>query len=241
MADDREAVAEGLRALASFVVGDGTMGETLDRVVRLASAAVAGADMAAITILGNGKPTTAIFTNDIAPAIDSAQYDNDSGPCLDAFRSRVVNRIESMSDEQRWPEFVALAVKHGIGSTLSLPLVVRDECVGALNFYAYAERAFSPSSESVGVAFADQSAVVLANALAYWGVRQLADELDEALKSRATIEQAKGIIMATNHCDPDAAFEVLKRASQRTNTKLRSLALDIVERAQEPKVDPSHA
>jgi AmiR/NasT family two-component response regulator len=50
------------------------------------------------------------------------------------------------------------------------------------------------------------------------------------LESQAPIEQAKGIIIAQTHCTADQAFEILRRASQRSNTKLRLLALDLVAR-----------
>ena len=43
------------------------------------------------------------------------------------------------------------------------------------------------------------------------------------------IEQAKGIIMAQQRCGSDEAFDLLRRASQRTNIKLHSLAAQIVE------------
>ena len=42
------------------------------------------------------------------------------------------------------------------------------------------------------------------------------------------IEQAKGIIMAQQRCGPDEAFDLLRRASQRTNIKLHLLAAQIV-------------
>jgi len=45
----------------------------------------------------------------------------------------------------------------------------------------------------------------------------------------AVIEQAKGIIMAQNGCRPDEAFDLLRRASQRSNIKVRELAAQIVE------------
>jgi dihydrodipicolinate synthase/N-acetylneuraminate lyase len=43
------------------------------------------------------------------------------------------------------------------------------------------------------------------------------------------IEQAKGIIMAQNGCWPEEAFDLLRRASQRANVKVRELAVQIVE------------
>jgi AmiR/NasT family two-component response regulator len=54
------------------------------------------------------------------------------------------------------------------------------------------------------------------------------------MESRAMIEQAKGIVMATSHCGPDDAFAILVRASQRENRKLRDLASDMVTRHSRP-------
>jgi ANTAR domain-containing protein len=50
------------------------------------------------------------------------------------------------------------------------------------------------------------------------------------LESLPVIEQAKGILMAQNGCGPDEAFDMLRRASQRTNTPVRELAAEIVRR-----------
>jgi hypothetical protein len=56
--------------------------------------------------------------------------------------------------------------------------------------------------------------------------------LDEALpdlfEARAIIEQAKGILMAIYRVSPEQAFGVLRWRSQETNTKLRSLAKQII-------------
>jgi AmiR/NasT family two-component response regulator len=52
--------------------------------------------------------------------------------------------------------------------------------------------------------------------------------LRRALETRATIEQAKGIVIAATGCDPDAAFDVLVRQSQHENRKLHAVAEDLV-------------
>ena len=54
------------------------------------------------------------------------------------------------------------------------------------------------------------------------------DQVQVAMNSRAEIEQAKGILMARSHCDADRAFDILRRASQRQNVKLRQIAHTIV-------------
>ncbi len=56
----------------------------------------------------------------------------------------------------------------------------------------------------------------------------MSENLEQAMQSRATIEQAKGIIMATMSCDADAAMQLLIRQSQDQNIKLRELAAEIV-------------
>jgi hypothetical protein len=54
------------------------------------------------------------------------------------------------------------------------------------------------------------------------------DQLQEALQTRLAIGEAKGLIMARSNCSSDAAFEILRRASQRQNVKLREVAAEIV-------------
>jgi GAF domain-containing protein len=238
MSDYADAVNQGLSALSTFVVGRSTLGETLDRVAGLACQSVRGTDMVGLTLLKNGKPATAVFTDPTSPEIDQAQYNSGKGPCLDAFRHGRVYRIESTATDARWPEFSRAAGAKGIKSTLSLPLMVEDEPVGALNLYSREEASFGDDEEQIGMAFASQAAVAMANAQAYWEAKEVADQLGEAMRSRAVIEQAKGILMAAQGCSPDQAFDLLVKASQRSNRKLREIAQDIVSDPQRRRGEP---
>lgn len=60
-------------------------------------------------------------------------------------------------------------------------------------------------------------------ALDHWSER-----LGEAMRHRAAIEQAKGMLMVTQGCSADDAFDLLVRASQRENVKLREIARRMV-------------
>lgn len=51
------------------------------------------------------------------------------------------------------------------------------------------------------------------------------------LATMPVIEQAKGIIIAQSHCGEDDAFDMLRRASQRSNVPVRDLAARIVAQA----------
>jgi GAF domain-containing protein len=200
-------------------------------VSELTVEAVPAADLVGITMVVEGKQRTAVFTDDIAPEVDQAQYDSGEGPCLDAFVHQKVFEIKSTLEDGPWPAFRQLASEHGIRSTLSLPLGREHHAVGAMNLYSMRERAFSADDAEIGKLFASQAAIALANAQAYWDARELGSRLGEAMKSRAVIEQAKGMLMVTQACDQDEAFALLVRASQRENVKVRDIAKRIIDDA----------
>lgn len=52
------------------------------------------------------------------------------------------------------------------------------------------------------------------------------------LETMPVIEQAKGILMAQQGCGADEAFDLLRRASQRSNVPVRQLAKLIVSNTQ---------
>ena len=54
--------------------------------------------------------------------------------------------------------------------------------------------------------------------------------LQARVQTMPVIEQAKGILMAQSGCGPEAAFDLLRRASQRSNMPVRDLAAQIVAR-----------
>ena len=51
-----------------------------------------------------------------------------------------------------------------------------------------------------------------------------------ALAHRDTIGMAKGLLMERYDVDADAAFAILRRTSQRSNTKLAKVAAELVDR-----------
>ncbi len=60
------------------------------------------------------------------------------------------------------------------------------------------------------------------------GCTDLNDQLRSSMASRSVIDQAAGVIMATERCAQDKAFALLRTVSQNTNVKLRDLAVTIV-------------
>jgi len=206
---------------------DEQLDATLTRVAQLAVRELPECAMAGVTLLRGHKPVTAAFTDVEAPEIDGAQYESGKGPCLDAFRDGIVYRIEDTRHEDRWPEFAAAARGHGILSTLSLPLSVSEDALGALNLYSRHPQSFRDAE--VPLLFASHASVVLANSQAYWAAHALSAQLETALTSRAVIDQAKGVLMMRHGCTADEAFQRLAEESQHSNVKLRDVASAIVE------------
>jgi GAF domain-containing protein len=231
MPDPRQA-DESLIALAGILVAEQSLDKTLRQVLDMACAALACADDGGVTLLDREGPRTAVATSAAALRVDSLQYEAaGGGPCLEAYRQRQAFRIESTADDPRWPEFSQAAAAAGIKSTLSLPLVVGGDGLGALNIYCREAGGFSYADEVLGASFASYAAVALANARVYWRTQRLAGQLAEALASRSVIEQAKGIVIAREGCTADQAFDVLVTMSQRSHVKLHDVASGLVRRA----------
>ena len=220
------AISDLARILFTRMGVDDTLGTITGAVQR----AIPTCTAASITMLERGRPSTPASTSSAATEADQAQYDSGGGPCLTAIETAGIVSIASMTRHSRWPEFRDAALERGIRSSLSLPLNTGDDVIGALNLYGDTEEAFSESASVGAVVFAAQAAITMANAQAFQQADALAKNLEAALEHRDVIGQAKGLLMASSDRTPDEAFDVLRRASQRTNRKLYDVAQDIVER-----------
>lgn len=225
---------EQLDALVRTVVTrTNDLNGALTAVAQMGCSTIGGCVSASVTLVEHGEPKTVAFTDGVAPALDQVQYDGRTGPCLEAIRTNTILRIDSLAGDDRWAAFSQAAGERGVRSSLSMPLKVGAQTFGGLNLYGGEEAAFDEDDEQVGSVFAFYAAAVIANVAAYWSAQQLAEHLQRAMQHRAAIEQAKGILMARQRCSADAAFEILRRASQRENRKLRDIAVELVERAAE--------
>ncbi len=63
--------------------------------------------------------------------------------------------------------------------------------------------------------------------------------LIEALRTRELVGQAQGILMERERITADQAFDVLRRASQHMNIKLREVAATLVETGESPETGPT--
>ena len=112
-------------------------------------------------------------------------------------------------------------------SVLDLSLDVldgQDTAKGTLTFFGDEPDAFGRDDRLVAEAYAAVATLAIGCALVQLRAGVHEEQLREAIESRDVIGQAKGILMARESCTAEEAFEVLRRASQRENLKLRDIA-----------------
>jgi transcriptional regulator with GAF, ATPase, and Fis domain len=228
------ALTAALAALHSYFIGTDTLKATLQRVSEVTTEAVEVADYVGLTLMTNGKPSTAIYTDEISPDVDEAQYRTNNGPCLDAFRTNAIVSLPSMMSGP-YEAFREACRTRGIGSTLSLPLTLGSTAVGAMNLYSRKTRGFSHDDVTRASLFANNAAIVLANATILREAHSLNEGLSDAMEHRSIIEQAKGIIMGTMRCSAELAIDQLVKQSQHENIKVRDVAQGIVDQATRPR------
>lgn len=228
MNDDPEALDKAIQSLSRLLLSEETLEATHDRVASLACRTLPACDIASVTMINDGRPSTPVQTDPLAAELDSAQYRSRRGPCLEAYSARSVVREKISENSDRWPEFTDVATKAGVRSVLAVPLLANDHPVGALNLYSKSDGGYDEADEETAVLFSKQAAIACANAEVYWRTYTLTGHLREALASRDVIGQAKGILMARRGCTPEAAFEALRKVSQQRNIKLRDIAEQVV-------------
>lgn len=182
-----------------------------------------------MTLRQRGRlPAVAACTDPLAAQADEQQFQSGDGPSLHAMRRGERVHIPDLGRHDRWPRFSRHAVSIGIRSVLAVPLITDGEPVGALALYARRPFAFGPDETRRADRFARHASGALTLALRMAYCEDLNDQLRSSIASRAVIDQALGVIMATERCPQEKAFALLRTVSQNTNVKLRDLAATIV-------------
>jgi GAF domain-containing protein len=224
-------VTDALDTLTSALDDEDDLTVLMQRVCDQVTQAVPGVDEATLTLLTDGAPSTAATTSDAAAALDRDQYAAGDGPCLQAARTGEMVRVSVADIADRWPTFARDAETAGFGSFLSAPLAVTDSHSGAVNCYSARGHGFVELDEKLLDLYTSAATAILRTYARYRQAHLHADQLRNALNTRAVIEQAKGILMALRKIEADDAFALLVEQSQRENLKLRDLATRFVAQA----------
>jgi len=185
-----------------------------------------GIEHAGISLIRKGVIETKGATSDLPRQLDDLQFTYREGPCYDAMvdGSPDVQVSNDIKHDQRWPQYVPGAVRLGLQAQMGIRLFNADGVHGALNLYATENPKIPDETVDGASLFAANAAVVLGRVL-------LERNLRGAIETRTVIGVASGLVMGRYGVSQEQAFQYLTRISQDTNTKLRTVAEQIVEGA----------
>ncbi|MEV5910455.1 GAF and ANTAR domain-containing protein [Streptomyces chartreusis] len=219
--------AQQMASLARDLLAQDSVDATLERITAAATELVEGCDAAGILVLRNHTVESLAPTEQLVIDSDQLQHRLGEGPCFDAARSSLGERVFRIADltteHQHWPAYAPQAHDLGVGSMMGFLLYTEDEDLGALNLYSRKPGAFTPDSELAGWLLASHAAVAFSSARTH-------AQMEKAVATRHLIGEAMGILMGSHHLTEEDAFDVLRRYSQENNIKLREVARLICER-----------
>ncbi|MGH9178944.1 MAG: GAF domain-containing protein [Acidimicrobiales bacterium] len=132
---------------------------TLRHVTAEALLIVRSCSAVAVTV-ATYAPVMILGTSAVAVQLDQAQWEAGQGPGIDAIQQLQVFNVADLAATRSWPEFTALAVAHGLRSSLAVPVTWRGRAMGALNLYSVEPDGFA-GLEPLGLRLASDAALAL--------------------------------------------------------------------------------
>jgi GAF domain-containing protein len=216
-------LAQRMAELARASAAPRSVEEVLSGVTAAAKELIPGADTAGVLLIGRGGKFESIAgTSELPYRLDELQMKFSEGPCVEAALDELIVRTEDFRSEQRWPRYSAAVVEIGVLSGLSFKLYTAERTAGALNLFSFKPKAFDAEDETTGVVLAAHAAAAIL-------ASRQGEQLESALSTRDRIGQAKGIIMERFGVDDVQAFEMLRRLSQDSNTRLIEVAKRVID------------
>jgi hypothetical protein len=227
-----------LSEVARTLSSGGTVEDTLALTLGLAESVIDGCDFAGLYLMDAGTTSVPTSTDPRVVELDTLQHGVGQGPSIDAITGKVSIYVTDLAEDPRWPQFGPPASIYGVHSLLALPLLAGAPA-GALNLYGRQPRAFSGVDQARALLLAAFAGLALSSARTHEDDERRNVDLHSALITRELIGQAQGILIERERITADQAFDVLRRASQHLNVKLREVAQTLIDTGEDPDTGPS--
>lgn len=235
------------RMVAAFVEMADTLVadyDVVDVLHRLVEHTVALLDAAAAGLLladQRGGLRVLASSSEAVRVLELLQLQADEGPCMDAYRTGqpvVADDLAAMGT--RWPSFAPRAHEQGFASVHAVPLRLREEVIGALNLFGRHTGRLSEADLVVAQALADIATIGILQERAIRRGEVLTEQLQTALNSRVTIEQAKGVLAHAGNLDMDQTFDILRAYARHHSARLSDVAAQLASAALDPHAVLAH-
>jgi GAF domain-containing protein len=196
-----------------------------ERCVQLLGVSAAG------LLLTDGQDTLQVVaaSSERSRLLELFQLQTDQGPCVDCFHTGQPVSVADLPSAGRWPRFTTASAEVGFAAVHAVPMRLRNEVIGALNFFDINPGALDADKLRIGQALADVATIGLLQQRAIHRRDVLTEQLQTALSSRVLIEQAKGVLAERLHLDVADAFTLLRDGARNHNRRLSELAQAIVD------------
>ena len=217
-----------LRSFASTLAGDYDVSDVLhqvcDHLVEVLDAAGAG-----VTVLdGDRQLRFAAATTHVVVDAERVQEDTQEGPCTDCLATGEAMVVPDVRADHRWPRYRDALGEAGLRSVVAIPLLVRDQRIGAVDVYDTEPRRWSEDDVAAARVLAEMATAYVVRANATAEIERVNEQLQQALDSRIVIEQAKGKLAGERSIDMDDAFQVLRTHARSNNMTVRAVSEAIV-------------
>jgi len=229
MQDLPQTTVQKLSRVTKLLKTQRTLPAKLEAVVGIVKRMVPTCDAAGIVLLIDGEPTSVAVTDRFTVEIDLVQYQTGEGPCLAALNEGDVIRIDFLEKDSRFTRFAPGALDRGLQSVLSTPLVTHGCSVGALNMYSVSTNAFDSTTEEAVAPMAAYAADAIGTSPLYAYSLDMVDGLGEDLETRALIEQATGVLVATEQETTEAALDRIRELAEGSGESMRTVAQWVID------------
>jgi GAF domain-containing protein len=194
-------------------------------------------DGAGLTLIHEDDPPRWVAATDAAmELLAQVQHDFGEGPYLQAYAQDRAVVIEDLRAAPAWTRIDAVVGQLHVRGVLSVPIRLAGQPVGTLEVYSTQPRAWAAHDLE---AVSELAAVAgeLVQAKVELASRELeVAQLRQALTSRVWIEQAKGVLAATQGTDPEVAFQQLRVQARASSRRLADVAQEVVQDAQRERL-----
>lgn len=218
--------------MSGLLLSRETVESVLELIVSLAGATIASASGVGATLIDDhGELVTTAASSELVHDADALQYELGEGPCMAALTEFAPMRTDDIATERRWNRWCTAVAALGLRAVLSVPLITRDRCHGAIKLYSTTPGAFGPSDEHTLTKLATRAAPLLASARAFEQASRLSEQFKRTIADRDLISMAKGVLMGRDGVDEETAFASLLALSRAGGRHPREVAAELIDPA----------